>query len=166
MAEPFRSDLEAARSRAEALEEEKDTLEHENGELREEVARLRIARSERTGGATEDPQIAKLSEETLERLDEMTHAIEGSDPPEPERLTPLPHLRVAAPPKPAPMPVPDHPRALEVARLRFEVERLQNELAKERAGHADARRWTRRLVMVAVAAALVAFAMLMIVGAR
>ena len=116
MPAPFRSDLDAARARA-------DVLEEENDELREEVARLRVAAPVRLDAAPEaDPAIAKFSEETLERLDEMTHEIEAVEAPalEPSsaKQPTAGRAREAAAPFAA---------DLEVVRLRAQLERAVGE---------------------------------------
>ncbi|MFT3771897.1 MAG: hypothetical protein QM820_41340 [Minicystis sp.] len=83
MAGAFRDELEAARSRAEGLREE-------NEELREEVARLRKHEAEKAAGAqepaadrNEDPELARLAEQTLERLEHLTEDEGGAPLPAP-----------------------------------------------------------------------------------
>jgi regulator of replication initiation timing len=130
MGEPFRSDLDAARARV-------DVLAEENDELREEVVRLRQARRETPNAVAEDPAIAKLSEETLERLDEMTDAIEAIDVPSAEPLEPMPSLHL----RPADQPPVDHAAHLEVAHLRTELGRAEAERDLARAARTAIPAW-------------------------
>jgi hypothetical protein len=75
MSSAFRDDLEAARSRAEALAEQ-------NEELRAEVERLRAHEAKHeelhtdTHAVANDPELVKLAESTLEKLE---HLVEEAD---------------------------------------------------------------------------------------
>jgi hypothetical protein len=79
MASAFRDELEAARARAEVLREQND-------ELRDEVERLRqrstnsSASTATKPGPSQNPELEKLAENTLQRLEHLSEEADGGNP--------------------------------------------------------------------------------------
>jgi hypothetical protein len=129
----FRDELEAARARAEALHEQ-------NEGLREEVERLRRAVKPEADPAPaapgEDPELARLAERTLERLE---HLAEEADAAPPNRTSdPPPRADEAErpsvhPPRPGELPVNPAVRMLAPSPRREDLRETANdELARLR----------------------------------
>jgi hypothetical protein len=139
----FRDELEAARSRADALREQ-------NEELREEIEELR-GRQEKTAPASRpapDPELSRLAERTLERLDSFNAELDArEDDAGPDVADPPPAHASPHPPRPhgakhgdAVVVLAREPEPLELSSPRPSAE-VAVELAALRAFRGRAGRW-------------------------
>lgn len=149
MSAAFRDDLEAARSRAEALDEENEVL-------REEVARLRLSSARHPGEGEllpdrgPDPELARLAESTLEKLDHLNEDADASLPVVEEEAPPLRLPRHPSPERadiPAAIEGKPAPALLEPSKEIMAM-RAEVELTQQRLGRAQ--RWLAKAFVAGV----------------